>query len=315
VTTACLPSLEWADHLGEFPSGIEVVIWDGTGEPPDRAERIEFFVARYDVGPPPSDALARMPRLRAVQLLTAGVENWLPVLPAGVVLCNGHGVHGASTAELAIAGMLASLRRLPQFEDNRRLHVWQPELTRGLTGRRLLVIGAGDIGRRIGAAAKAFDAEVSFVGRTARDDVHSISDLPALLPDHDVVAVAVPLVPETRRLVDAAFLRRLPDGALIVNVARGAIVDTEALLAELHARRLYAFLDVTDPEPLPPDHPLWEAPNLLLTPHVGGGTQGWERRAFELVREQLLRFHTGRELASRVEVGPPALAGSVDGSS
>jgi phosphoglycerate dehydrogenase-like enzyme len=289
--------------MGELPPDIELVVWDGRGEPPGGAERIEFFVGRYDAPPPPAEALAALPQLRVVQLVSAGVEPWLRLVPPGVQLCGGRGVHGASTAELAIAGMLASLRELPRFEDSRRAHQWTRVETEGVTGRRVLVVGAGDIGRRIAAATAILDAEVSLVGRTAREGVHGLDELPGLLPDSDVVALAVPHTPETDRLVDADFLAAMPDGALLVNVARGAIVDTAALLAELSAERLHAFLDVTDPEPLPEDHPLWDAPNLLLTPHIGGGTRGWQRRAYGLVREQLLRFRAGEELANRVEHG------------
>jgi phosphoglycerate dehydrogenase-like enzyme len=303
VTTASLPTPDAAGFIGELPPDIELVVWDGRGDRPAGADRIEFFVGRYDAPPPPAEALAGLPQLRAVQLVSAGVEPWLRLVPPGVQLCGGRGVHGASTAELAIAGMLASLRELPRFEDSRRAHQWTRVETEGVTGRRVLVVGAGDIGRRIAAATAILDAEVSLVGRTAREGVHGLDELPGLLPNSDVVALAVPHTPETDRLVDADFLAAMPDGALLVNVARGAIVDTAALLAELSAGRLHAFLDVTDPEPLPEDHPLWDAPNLLLTPHVGGGTRGWQRRAYGLVREQLLRFRAGEELANRVEHG------------
>jgi phosphoglycerate dehydrogenase-like enzyme len=303
VTTASVPTPDAVGHLGTVPSAIELVVWDGMGDVPPSAERIEFFVGRYDAPPPPASALSTMPRLRVVQLLSAGVEHWLPVLPEGVQLCNGRGVHGASTAELAVAGLLASLRQLTLFEENRKAHRWDRPETEGLTGRRVLVLGAGDIGRRVAAAARAFDAEVNLVARNRRDGVRSLAEVPELLPAAEVVVIALPHVPETDGLVDAGFLAALPDGALIVNVARGAIVDTDALLTELRAGRLHAFLDVTDPEPLPPEHPLWDAPNLLLTPHVGGGTRGWERRAYGLVREQLLRFHAGEELANRVVAG------------
>jgi phosphoglycerate dehydrogenase-like enzyme len=303
VTIASVPTPDALDHLGHLPADIELVVWDGTGDPPAAADRIEFFVGRYDAPPPPAEALAALPALRVVQLVSAGVERWLPVVPAGARLFNGRGVHGGSTAELAVAGMLASLRQLTRFEDDRRAHRWQPADTRGLTGRRLLMLGAGDIGRRIAAAAEAFDAEVTFVARTAREGVHGLDELKALLPEHEVVALAVPHTPDTHRLVGADFLAAMPDGALLVNVARGAIVDTDALVAELATGRLHAFLDVTDPEPLPADHPLWDAPNLLLTPHVGGGTTGWQSRAYRLVREQLLRFHAGERLENEVEHG------------
>jgi phosphoglycerate dehydrogenase-like enzyme len=303
VTIICLPTSDAVDQLGQLPDGIEVVVWDGASDRPARADAIEFLVGRYDAAPPAADVLAGLPQLRVVQLVSAGVEPWLDRVPRGVQLSNGRGVHGASTAELAVAGMLASLRELPRFERARTAHHWEHGTTDGLTGRRVLVVGAGDIGRRIAAAAHAFDAETTMVARTPRPGVHALDELPTLLPEHQVVALALPLTPETRGLVDAAFLAALPDRALLVNVARGAIVDTDALLAELRSERLRAFLDVTDPEPLPPDHPLWDAPGLILTPHVGGGTRGWERRAYALVRDQVLRFHAGERLENLVEHG------------
>lgn len=304
MITVSLPTPDARDHVGELPDDVAVVIWDGTGERPDGAERIELFVGRYNAPPAPAEALAALPELRVVQLVSAGVEPWLPVVPDGVVLCNGRGVHGASTAELAIAGMLAIVRELPRFLAAQAERRWAPDRdTAGLTGRRLLVVGAGDIGERIAAAARAFDAETTLVARRARAGVRAIADLPQLLPEHDVVALAVPHTPDTHHLVDAAFLAAMPDGGVLVNIARGAVVDTDALLAELQSRRLHAFLDVTDPEPLPESHPLWAAPNLILTPHVGGGTRGWERRAYALVRDQILRLHAGEELENQVTAG------------
>jgi phosphoglycerate dehydrogenase-like enzyme len=303
VIVASLPTADAQQHVGQLPDGVRVVVWDGYGAPPPDADQIEFFVGRYDRPPPPADALMALPALRVVQLLSAGVENWLPVIPDGVRLYNGRGIHGGSTAELAVAGMLAVLRRLPQFEQARREHRWAPELTGGLTGRRVLVLGAGDIGSRVAAAVRPFGAEVTLVARTARPEVAALDELPVLLPEQHVVVVALPLTAETRGLVDADFLAALPDGALLVNIARGPIVDTAALLAELHSGRLHAFLDVTDPEPLPAEHPLWDAPNLLLTPHVGGGTRDWQHRAYQLVREQLQRYCAGEPLENEVTAG------------
>jgi phosphoglycerate dehydrogenase-like enzyme len=303
VTIASLPTPDALAFLGGLPADIETVVWDGTGERPAGAERIEFFVGRYNAPPPPAEALASLPALRVVQLASAGVDAWLEIVPNGVTLCNGRGVHGASTAELAVAGMLASLRELVRFERAQRGHRWESAVTEELSGRRVLVIGAGDIGSRIAAAVRVFDAEPTLVARTSRPGIHAFDELPALLPDHEVVALAVPYTPETRHLVDAQFLAAMPDGALLVNVARGGVVDTAALLAELVAERLHAFLDVTDPEPLPADHPLWDAPNLLLTPHVGGGARGWQRRAYRLIREQLLRFQAGEPLRNVVGSG------------
>lgn len=300
---ASLPTPDAVAVVGDLAPDIEMIVWDGLTAAPDGSERIEFFVGRYDAPPPQANVLAGLPALRAVQLVSAGVEPWLGVVPPGVRLFSGRGVHGSSTAELAIGGMLAVLRELPRFEDARRAHHWDRSFTSGLAGRRVLVLGAGDIGARVAQVVRILDADATLVARSARPGVQTLDALPGLLPEHDIVVVAVPHTPETHGLVDAAFLAALPDGALLVNVARGAIVDTEALLRELTARRLFAYLDVTDPEPLPADHPLWDAPNLLLTPHVGGGTRGWEQRAYALVREQLLRYHAGEPLANEVVNG------------
>jgi phosphoglycerate dehydrogenase-like enzyme len=199
--------------------------------------------------------------------------------------------------------MLAVLRELPHLVAEQTAHRWAPVHTDGLDGKRVLVLGAGDIGRRVAAAVAPLDATATLIARTARGEVGALADVPRLLPAHDVVVVALPHTPLTHRLVDAAFLAAMPDGALLVNVARGPVVDTGALLAELTTRRLRAFLDVTDPEPLPAGHPLWNAPNLLLTPHVGGGTAGWQRRAYALVRAQLARYLAGEELANVVREG------------
>jgi phosphoglycerate dehydrogenase-like enzyme len=167
----------------------------------------------------------------------------------------------------------------------------------------VLVLGAGDIARHVAAALRVFDADVTLVGRTQREDVRTLAELPQLLPSAHAVVIAVPLTEQTSGLVDAGFLAALPDGAMVVNVARGRIVDTDALLAELERGRLSAFLDVTEPEPLPPGHPLWHAPNVLITPHVGGGTTGWRRRGYRLVREQLRRFAAGEPLLNTVTEG------------
>ncbi|WP_375501068.1 2-hydroxyacid dehydrogenase [uncultured Jatrophihabitans sp.] len=303
MITVSVPSNDARDLLGELPDGVRVLVWDGHRSRPGGADDIEFFVGRYDAGPPPPDVLAGLSRLKVIQLVSAGVEPWLPVVPDGVLLCNGRGVHGPSTAELAVAGMLALLRRLPAFAAAQRRHEWVDTSTESLDGLRVLVIGAGDIGARIAAAARVFGAETTMVARTARDGVHALGELPDLLPQHQVAAVAVPQTTETAGLVDAAFLAAMPDRAILVNIARGGIVDTAALLAELQAGRLRAFLDVTDPEPLPGDHPLWTAPGLVLTPHIGGGTSGSDGRAYRLVTRQITRYAAGEELENKVANG------------
>ena len=182
-----------------------------------------------------------------------------------------------------MAATLAAQRGIPFFVREQDAGRWSFDARTSLVGARVLIVGAGDIGREIGRMLAGFDVELTYVARTAREGVRSTAELPELLPHADVVILIVPVTPETTGMVDAAFLAAMPDGALLVNAARGVVVDTDALLAELTAGRLRAALDVTDPEPLPPGHPLWSAPGLLLTPHVGGAsrrpTRGPQRRS------------------------------------
>ena len=178
---------------------------------------------------------------------------------------------------------------------------WSFTTHSSLVGARVLIVGAGDIGRTIGRMLAGFDVELTYVARTARDGVRPTTDLPQLLPDADVVILIVPVTPETIGMVDAAFLAAMPDGALLVNAARGRIVDTDALVAELSAGRLRAALDVTDPEPLPQGHPLWTAPGLLLTPHVGGTVPETDARAAAAAVDQIARVLAGKPLANVVD--------------
>jgi phosphoglycerate dehydrogenase-like enzyme len=302
VKTICLPDDQAKQLVGPTPD-VDVVVWDGTGEPPAGIDQVEFLVGGYGGATMSPEALARMPRLSVIQLLSAGVESWLPVVPPGVVLCNGRGIHGGPTAELAIAGLLAVLRELPRFVEQQRDRVWRPTEVHSLDGMRVLVLGAGDIGQRVASVVRLLDAEATLVARHRRSGVEPIAALSELLAQHDVVVVALPLTADTGGLVDAAFLAAMRDGAVLVNIARGRIVHTTALVAELQAQRLRAFLDVTEPEPLPVDHPLWTAPGVLITPHVGGGTPGWANRAYRLVREQLGRFVAGEPLRNVVSDG------------
>jgi phosphoglycerate dehydrogenase-like enzyme len=295
VLNVCVPSDAERELLG-----APALVWDGSGAPPDGIEAVEFYVASYMAPPPDAQMLSRMPRLRVVQVLSAGYERWVPMLPPGVTLCNGRGVHGGSTAELAVGGLISIVRELPRMLEQQRAHNWNPVYTEGMDGKRVLILGAGDIARRVAATVATLGAVSTLVGRTAREGVRASAELPALLPQHDAVVIAMPLTEQTRHLVDAEFLAALPDGAIVVNVSRGAIVDTEALLEQANAGRLRAFLDVSDPEPLPADHRLWDAPGVLITPHVGGGTSGWPERAYALVREQYARFTAGQSLRNVV---------------
>ena len=239
-----------------------------------------------------------MTGLKVVQTLTAGVDNVRPLVPAGATLCNGRGIHDASTAELALTLVLASLRGIPEFVRAQERASWEPQWRPALADRRVLLVGYGAVGEAIEARLLPFEVEVVRVARTARDGVRPIEDLPELLPDADVVILVVPLTEQTRGLVDAGFLARMKEGALLVNVARGGVVDTGALVEALRSGRIHAAVDVADTEPMPADHPLWTAPNLLVSPHVGGASSAMWPRAHRLVRDQLHRFAAGEPLAN-----------------
>ncbi len=294
-----LPEQNLVDAIATPPDGVRLRVWDLTApldDPGDVTVVVPPYMGVGDWGP----LLAQLPQLRLVQTLTAGYETLLPLVPDGVALANAVGVHDTSTAELAVGLAIAALRGFPDFvraaDDGR----WAPQRRRALADRRVLVLGAGGVGRAVVERLLPFEAHVTVVARTRRSSgpadlpVHGIDELDRLLPEHDVVVLTVPLDDATRHLVDAGFLAALPDGALVVNVARGGVVDTEALLAELRSGRLLAALDVTDPEPLPPDHPLWTAPGVLISPHVGGATSAFRPRAVAMLTGVLERLSTGR---------------------
>ena len=288
--------------LGEPPAGLryEKVVPEADQDPPASIAEVEFYVPPYQLGAQGNDLLGRMPRLRVVQTLTAGVEHIRAAVPEGVSLCNGRGIHDTSTAELVLALTLASLRGIPEFVRERDHEVWHQRSLPALADKRVLIVGYGSIGEAIERRLLSFEVEVVKVARRAREGVHAFEDLPSLVPEADVVVLVVPLTEQTRGLVDADFLSRMKDGALLVNVARGAVIDTDALLAELGNERIAAALDVFDVEPLPAGHPLWTAPRLLISPHVGGASSAMWPRAHRLVREQLERFAAGDQLVNQM---------------
>lgn len=286
-------------RLDPLPGGIEVEEFSG-GPLPESAGRVQLLVPPYDTSLDLSELLPRLPQLKVVQTQTAGVDNVERHVPASVTLCNARGVHDASTAELAMALILASLRGLPDFVRQAETGTWQHDTRPALADRQVLVVGHGSIGAALERRLDGFECDVVRVARSARDGVHDWQQLPRLLPEADVVVLLVPLTDQTRRLVDAAFLARMKDGALLVNVSRGPVVDTGALVAECASGRLSAALDVTDPEPLPPDHPLWHTPGVLISPHVGGASTAMQPRVIRLIREQLGRFASGEPLLNVV---------------
>jgi phosphoglycerate dehydrogenase-like enzyme len=273
----------------------------------DPAEPFGADGAEAEVMVPPflSDArlmarLGELPKLRLVQLLTVGAEVWLGRLPAGVALSTARGAHSASTAEWVLTVMLAGYRELPRFLAAAAERRWAYGDTDGLFGKRVLVVGAGDVGRHIERRLTACEAGVTMVGRRGGDGTYAVTDLPDLLPSHDAVVLVVPLTEETKGMVDKDFLAAMPDGALLVNAARGPVVHTDALLAELRSGRLRAALDVTDPEPLPADHPLWTVPGLIVTPHVAGSVRGFFHRAYRVAAAQIETFAEGHDPANLI---------------
>lgn len=298
-------------QIDGLPDGFAYHFWDGDEEFPADPARCAFYVVPYMKGQAVSvRPLSGMTRLRVVQTLTAGTDHVAGAvrdLPPGTLLCNARGVHDASTAELALALTLAALRRLPAFVRAQDAEEWSPGVHDALADKSVLIVGYGAVGSAVEERLVPFEVEeVTRVARTARQaprgPVHGLGRLPELLPHADVVILCTPLTEETRGLAGAGFLSRMKDGALLVNVARGGVVDTESLLTELDSGRLRAALDVTDPEPLPAGHPLWHAPGVLITPHVGGPTTAFLPRAKRLLRAQLGRWARGEPLQHAVAV-------------
>jgi phosphoglycerate dehydrogenase-like enzyme len=285
---------------GGVPDGVELVEWDLAGPPPATASgrRIDIVV------PPYMGAAARLGALEGVEVglvqsQSIGYDDIPDALPPGHVFANAASVHETSTAELALGLAIAAQRGIPDFVRAAADGRWAPVRRDSLADRRVLLLGYGGVGRAIEERLAPFEVELTRVASHARDDehghVHGIDELPVLLPETEVVFVGVPLNASTTRLVDGAFLAALPDGALVVNVARGPVADTEAILAEATSGRLRFALDVTDPEPLPDGHPLFAMPNVLVSPHVGGATSAMMPRMARLLRDQIERMARGDE--------------------
>jgi phosphoglycerate dehydrogenase-like enzyme len=295
--------------LGGIPAGIDVDCFMSDDNIPDSVGECEMLVARYMYPPRRTmAAVARMEKLKYVQLLSAGYENFLEYLPPGVKLLNAAGVHDASTAELAVSLALVSNRYLDRYARAMPSGTWQMDFGISLADRRCLIVGYGRIGKAIEARLRGFEvASVTRIATHARVEdgleVHGIDELAALLPDADIVFLICPLTAQTEGLFDAAALAKMAPGALLVNVSRGKVVNTDDLLAALHSGHIRAALDVTDPEPLPADHPLWQAPGVFISPHCGGQSDAFYPRSNKLIREQLQRLAQGEPLINEVAVG------------
>ncbi len=280
-------------------TGVEFVQWNLDGAPP--RPHIDMVVPPYWGGP---RRLARVAEVstQLVQWQSIGYNGVDKHLPEGVPLANAATVHEAGTAELAVALTLAMQRGITEFVRENDARVWHLRTFASLADRRVLLVGYGGVSKAIEARLAGFEVQVTRIARSARTErnlagaeveVLGFADLHAALAAAEIVMIAVPLTVETRGMFDAAALAAMPDGALLVNVARGQVVDTEALMAELNAGRLRAALDVTDPEPLPAEHPLWACPNLLISPHVGGDSTAMMPRMSALIRRQIAHLLAG----------------------
>lgn len=264
---------------------------------------ITFFVPPYMGGREALLPILRMPKLKVVQLPYAGYDAALEFARPGLTMCNARGVHDDSTAELAVGLTIAALRGFPTFLRNQFDGEWVHERRKSLSDCRVGIVGFGSIGQRIKQNLSGFAVDVVTFTRSGSDGSKRMSELDTELSKLDVVILSMPLNSESRGLFDGKKLALMKDGALLVNVARGQIVDTDALIAELNSGRILAALDVTDPEPLPKGHPLWKAKGVLISPHVGGESTAFEPRFKRLLAEQLRRLANGEPLKNIVYDG------------
>ena len=269
-------------------------------------------------------ARAHISSVHVVQSQYAGVDAFLSLVPAGATLCDAQGVHDIPVAEWILTAILASLKYIPFYVRMQATGDWKQRigaealylgthpgekpmhpsaLEDELAGKTVLIVGYGSIGRATEERLRPFDVKMLRIGRRGRDGVEPVEQLDDLLPQADIVVLLVPLTDQTRGLIDGRRLGKMKHGALLVNAARGPVVDTDALVEGLNAGRIQAAVDVTDPEPLPMGHPLWSAPNLLITPHIAGSSPGMMDRVMRLIGDQCRRYLAGEPLAHVVTEG------------
>jgi phosphoglycerate dehydrogenase-like enzyme len=314
------PAILSADLFSDFPKEVDLIPL------PDALDHdVDLDVWIPD--PYAVKAIKAWPHLRGVRLvlaLMAGTE-WIPAtVGPHITICNAHGAHNISTAEWTVSAILAMLKYFPFYLDVQHAGKWKlrfgasahyaaitgdarpiypPVMLEELTGKSVLLVGYGAIGKEIERMLEPFHVEMTRVARTARIEpqVHAVSELDNLLPRAEIVVLILPDTPESQGLIGPRQLGVLPQGALLVNAARGPIVDTGALVDALQSGRIRAALDVTDPEPLPEGHPLWNCPNLLLTPHVGGSSPQFAPRAVRTAAGELRRYIDGKPLQNVVQ--------------
>ena len=285
------------------PEGITLLSPDNFPLDSSDLTQVDMYVPSYMGGANALSYAAKMPNLKILQMLNAGYDDALAYLRPGLTLCNARGVHDASTAELAVGLAIASRRGFAEFIREQATGTWNHRRFPALSDSKVGIIGFGSIGKEVARKLSGFDVSITAFTQSGRDGTVKIDDLDKHLPQLDIVILILPLSDSSRHMFNAARLASMKDGALIVNVARGPIIETEALIKELNSRRIYAALDVTDPEPLPQGHPLWSAPNLIVVPHVGGNSGAFEPRGRALIESQLQLLAAGNPLEHVVAQG------------
>jgi phosphoglycerate dehydrogenase-like enzyme len=302
----------------DFPPEAEIV---RIARHPSGVQDVDFWMIPF-ARKSAQQTFQHLRGVKVVQSMMAGVDWITPWLPKDIVLCDGRGLHDISASEWVLTAILTSLKRFPYYRDMQLRHEWKGQASVGdgfmkvggaqigqyavlgddLAGKTVLIIGYGSIGAAIETRLAPFGVKIIRLARSARQnpEVFAVAELHSLLPEADIVVAIVPLTPETHGLLGAAEIGLMKPGALLVNAARGPVVVTEALVEALQQHRIQAALDVTDPEPLPAGHPLWSAPNCMITPHVGGSTPEFIHRAFRFGAEQVRRFIAGKELENVV---------------
>lgn len=308
VHTISFPDQSLLAALQPLPGTLRPVVWDMRSSPQGaELDEIDAVILPYLNAGEVLGELRRVPHLKFVQSQSTGYDGIREAAGPQAAVSNAAGVHAAATAELAVGLMLARLRGIDVAARDQKTASWRPERRKSLADRRVLLIGVGGIGQEIARRLEPFEVELTRVGSSARYDeqgkVHAVEDLPRLAPNHDVLVVVTPLSDATHHLVAKDLLAALPNGALVVNVGRGAVIDTEALTAEVVSGRLQCALDVVDPEPLPAEHPLWSAENSLITPHIGGNASAFEPRIIRLLARQLEALAQGQRPENLVQTG------------
>ncbi len=290
---------QWEDL--KAPSNYQVTAKELTQLSQAERDAIEIYIPRYMGGAKVLNEIANFPNLKVVQMLTAGYEDALPHMRSGIRLCNAKGVHDQSTAELGVALIASHFLGIKSYIKNMETGKWDGAQRDSLYRKNIAIVGAGSVGQRLKDILERFRVEITFFARSARQGVLAITELSSRIADFDAVVLILPLTNESRHLITSKELEKMKRGALLVNLARGAVVKTEDLVVALKQDKIAAALDVTDPEPLPSDHELWRLPNVIISPHVGGNSSAFEPQAREFLEKQFARYANSGQLINEIE--------------